>query len=75
MRCVDERVENGVEEKLAKVVDGVGDEGGNAEVVGTRLAFTELELGNVDTGKIEEGVLVVCGELVFSLRDLATSRR
>ena len=62
-----------MEEKLAKVVDGVGNEGGDAEVVGTRLALAELELGHVDTGEIEESILVVCGELVLGLRNLAKS--
>jgi hypothetical protein len=64
---VGERVEDGVEEQLAEVVDGVGDEGGDAEVVGAGLALAEVEVGEVDAGEEEERVLVVGGELVLGL--------
>lgn len=67
MGCVDERVEDRVEEELAKVVDGIGDEGGDAEIVGTRLALAQLEFGDVDTGEVQEGVFIICGKLVFGL--------
>jgi hypothetical protein len=67
VRGVGERVEDGVKEKLAKVVDGVGDEGGDAEVVGAGLALAEVEVGEVDAGEEEERILVVGGELVLGL--------
>lgn len=69
--CVDERIEDRVEKELSKVVDGVGDEGSDAEVVGTRLALAELELADVDTREIEEGVFVICRELVLGLQKSA----
>jgi hypothetical protein len=56
-----------VEEEFAEVVDGVGDEGGDAEVVGAGLAVAEFEGADVDAGEVEEGVFVVGGEFVLRL--------
>jgi hypothetical protein len=67
VRGADERVEDGVEEELAEVVDGVADEGGDGQVVRARLAVAQLEGADVDAGEVEEGVLVVGGELVLAL--------
>ena len=53
-----------MEEEFTEVVDGVGDEGGNAEVVGAGLGVGGGEGGDVDAGEVEEGVFVV-GAVVF----------
>lgn len=65
MGGVDKGVEDGVQQQLSKVVDGVGDEGGDAEVVGAGLAVAEFQVVEVNAGKEQQGVLVVCGELVL----------
>ena len=39
-----------MEEELAEVVDAVGDEGGNAEVVGARFTFLGGEVCDIDAG-------------------------
>ena len=67
VRRVDERVEDRVQQQLAEVVDRVRDQRRDAEVVGTRLALAQLEVGEVDAGEEEEGVFVVGGELVLRL--------
>lgn len=67
VRGVGEGAEDGVEEELAEVVDGVGDEGRDAEVVGAVLAVFEGERSDVDAGEVEEGVFVVCSEFGFGL--------
>ena len=46
-----ERVEDRVEKQFTKVVDGVGDERGNGQVVRTLHAFFAWELGEVDAGE------------------------
>lgn len=70
----DEGVEDGVEEELAEVVDGVGDEGCDAEVVGAALGFFRGEGGEVDAGEVEEGVAVVGGEVMFCLGKTVSGR-
>ena len=55
--------EDGVQEELAEVVDAVGDEGGDAEVVGAGLGVRRGEGGEVDAGEVEEGVFVVGAEV------------
>ena len=60
-------VEDGVQEELAEVVDGVGDEGGDAEVVGAGVGLGGGELCDVDAGEVEEGVAVVGGEVLLGL--------
>jgi len=67
---VGECVQDGVEKELAEVVDGVGDESGNAEVIGTSLAFAKVKIGEVDAGEEEERILVVCRKLVLGLDSL-----
>lgn len=62
-----EGVEDGMEKKLAKVVDGLAEKGGNGEVVSTFLLFFEREVRDVDAGEVEEGVFVVGRKLEFSL--------
>ena len=54
-----ERVENWVEEELAEVVDAVGDEGRDAEVVGSGLPLALVEVGELYAGEVEERVFVV----------------
>jgi hypothetical protein len=70
VRGADEGVEDGMQQQLAEVVDGVADEGGDAEVVGARLAVAQLEGADVDAGEVEEGVFVVGGEFVLRLSRL-----
>jgi len=67
VRRVGEGIEDRVQQQLAEVVDAVGDEGGDGEVVGARLAVRGGEAGEVDAGEVEERVFVVRGELVFGL--------
>ena len=43
-----------MEQELAEVVDGVGDEGGDAEVIGAGLSLTKVKIGEIDAGKEEE---------------------
>ena len=62
-----ERVKNGVQEQLAKIVDGVGYKRRDAEVVGTRLGVVVGQCFEVNTSEIEESILVIGGEVVFSL--------
>lgn len=66
--CLIQRVEDGVEEKFAEVVNGVGDKRGDAEVVGASLAFAKVEVCKVDAGEVEERVFVVRCEFVFPLQ-------
>ena len=63
----DEGVEDGVQQEFAEVVDRVGDEGGDAEVVGARARFRAREGFEIDAGEVEEGVAVVGGEVVLDL--------
>lgn len=62
-----ERVQDWVQEELAEVVDGVGDEGGDAEVVGAGDALGFGEVLEVDAGQVEEGVFVKGGEFLLGL--------
>lgn len=59
VRGGDEAVEDRVQQQLAEVVNRVGDQGGDAEVVGAGLGFGGGEGVKVDAGEVEEGVLVV----------------
>jgi hypothetical protein len=56
-----------VQEKLAEVVDGVGDQSGDAEVIGARDALRFGKVFEVDTGQVEKGVFVERGEFLLSL--------
>jgi hypothetical protein len=62
-----ECVEDRVEEKFTEVVDGVGDQGSDREVVCDTLAVFKGKRFEVDTCEIEEGSTVVGGELVLGL--------
>jgi len=74
----DEAVEDGVQQQLTEVVDRVGDQGGDAEVVGAGLGFGGGEGVEVDAGEVEEGVLVVsavvAGGLVVGRVDAVEGR-
>lgn len=59
MRGIRKGVEDWVEEKLSKVIDGVRNEGSNAQVVGSGLTLSGCESSDVYACKKEEGVLVV----------------
>ena len=52
-----------MEEELAEVVDAVGDESRDAEVVGAGLGVLFGEGGEVDAGEVEEGVFIVGAEV------------
>ncbi|KAJ5082902.1 hypothetical protein N7532_011945 [Penicillium argentinense] len=67
VRCRGERIQNGVQEELAKVVDGVGDQRSDTEVVGAREALVFGEVFEVDAGQVQEGVFVERGKFLFSL--------
>lgn len=67
MLCVGEGLEDRVEQELAEIVDGIGDEGGDAEIVGARLGVFEGERFEVDAGEVEESVFVVGAEVGFGL--------
>lgn len=54
-----EGVEDGVEEELAKIIDGFTEKGSDGEVVRPFLLLFGGEIRDVHTGKVEEGVLVV----------------
>ena len=56
-----------MQQELAEVVDRVGDEGRDGEVVGARLALFGREVRHFDAGEVEEGVTVVVCELSFCL--------
>ena len=60
-------VEDRVEEQLAEVVDGVGDEGCDRKVVRSALTSGGAEVVELDTCEVEEGGAVVVGELVLAL--------
>lgn len=62
-----ERVKDGVEEELAKVVDGLAEEGSDGEVVGTFLLLFGGEIRDVHAGEVKESILVIGCELQFSL--------
>lgn len=62
-----EGVEDGVQEELAEVVDGLAEEGGDSEVVGAFLLLGEGEVGYVHAGEVEKGVFVVGGEFKLGL--------
>ena len=68
-----EVLEDGVHEELAKVVDGLAHECGNAEVVGAGGALFWREIrGNVrDAGEVQERVLVVLAVLCAALVQVA----
>lgn len=67
MLGADQGLEDRVEEELAEVVDGVGDEGCDGEIVGARARFVGGEGFRVDAGEVEEGVFVEGGEFEFGL--------
>ena len=75
VRGADEAVEDGVQQQLAEVVDGVADEGGDGQVVGARLAVAQLEGADVDAGEVEEGVFVVGGEFVLALKEVISTAK
>lgn len=62
MLCVFKGVKDGVKEEFAKVVDGVGDEGGYAQVVCSSGAIFLCQVFDLDTGEVKEGIFVVGSE-------------
>lgn len=58
-----QRGEDGVEEEFAEVVDAVGDEGRDAEIVCSRLGVGLCKRLEVDAGEVEEGVFVIGAEV------------
>ena len=56
-----------MEEELAEVVDGVGDEGCDAEIVCTRLGVIRGEDVQINACEVEESVLVVGAEIFVGL--------
>ena len=60
-------VEDRVEEQLAEVVDGVGDEGCDRKVVRSALTSGGAEVIELDTCEVEKRGAVVVGELVLAL--------
>lgn len=62
-----------MQQELAEVVDRVGDEGGNAEVVGAGDTFALRELFEVDAGQVEEGIFVEGGEFLLGLCMMSVS--
>lgn len=75
MGSIDERVEDGMEKKLAEIVDRVGDKGGDTEVICSRLALTEVEIREVNTGEIEERILVIGSEFVLRLGNISIAAK
>lgn len=71
VRCLGQGIKDRVEEKLAEVVDGVGDQRGDTEVVGTLGALVFLEVLEVDAGQVQEGVFVERGEFLLGLDDVS----
>lgn len=67
MRGLRQRVQDRVQQQLAEVVDRVGDQGGNAEVVGAGDTFALWELLEVDAGQVQQGVFVEGGEFLLGL--------
>lgn len=67
MLGVFEGIEDRVKEKFTKVVDGVGDQGGDRKVVCDALAVFQGERFKINAGEVEEGCAVVGGELVLGL--------
>lgn len=61
-------VEDRVQQQLAEVVDRVGHERRDGEVVGAGLPLGGREVVEGDAGEVEEGVFVVRGEFVLGLR-------
>lgn len=61
--------EDGVEEELAEVVDGVGDECGDAEVVGAAKTGVGGHVVEGNAGEVEEGRPVVRREIREGLVD------
>ena len=59
MRGIRKGVEDWVEEKLSEVIDGVRNEGSDAQIVGSGLTLSGCESGDVYACEEEEGVLVV----------------
>lgn len=47
-----ESVEDRVEEQFTKVVDAVGDEGGDGEIVGSSFLFFACQVRDLDAGKV-----------------------
>ena len=56
-----------MEEEFAKIVDGIGYEGGHTEIVGTRLRIFECEAFEIDACKIQKCVFVEGAKVGFSL--------
>lgn len=65
--CALECVEDGVKEKFTKVVDGVGNESSDREVVSDALAVFEGERFELDACEVEEGGTVVGGKFMLGL--------
>lgn len=63
LECVEDRVEK----KFTEVVDGVGDQSSNREVVCDTLAVFEGKRFEVDACEVEKSSAVVGGELVLGL--------
>ena len=59
MRGIRKGVEDWVEEKLSEVIDGVRNEGSDAQIVGSGLTLGSCESSDVYACEEEEGVLVV----------------
>jgi hypothetical protein len=60
-----------VQEKFAEVVDRIGDECSNGEVVGARLAFFGCKIIDGNACKVEEGIFVIGGEFLFGLEGIS----
>lgn len=60
--CWNQRFEDWVEEEFAEVVNAVGDEGGDGEIVGAGDSLFFGERSFLDAGEVEKSILVVGGE-------------
>lgn len=56
-----------MEEELAEVIDGVGEQSGEREVVGALSGFFGREGFGIDAGEVEERVLIEGGEFELGL--------
>ena len=64
-----ERVENGVHQQFTEVVDRIGHQGGDTEVICAGGPFGRGQVLQVYASEVEEGILVEGGEFLFSLLD------
>jgi hypothetical protein len=56
-----------VEQQFSEIVDTIGNEGSNAEMISTCMPFFGANGVEVDASEIEKGIAVICSKVLLLL--------